>query len=146
MPKALFMYGGWEGHEPDKCAAIVAPMLEASGLEVTLSKDLQVYADVDQLRTYDLIVHCWSFDTITPEQEQGLLAAVESGVGIGGWHGGLLDSFRNSPTYQFMSGGQFVAHPGGQVEFTVNITDHKHPITAGIPDFTLYTEQYYLHM
>jgi uncharacterized protein len=84
MPKALFLYGGWEGHEPDQCAAIVAPLLEASGLKVTLSKDLRVYADVDRLRTYDLIVHCWSFDTITPEQEQGLLAAVESGVGIGG--------------------------------------------------------------
>jgi uncharacterized protein len=84
MPKALFLYGGWEGHEPDQCAAIVAPLLEASGLKVTLSKDLQVYADVDRLRTYDLRVQCWSFDTITPEQEPGLLAAVESGVGIGG--------------------------------------------------------------
>jgi type 1 glutamine amidotransferase len=144
--KALFVYGGWEGHEPVQCAAIVAPMLAASGVAVTQSQSLAPYADVDYLRTFDVIVHSWSFDTITPEQEQGLLAAVESGVGLSGWHGGLLDSFRNNPTYQFMIGGQFVSHPGGQVDFTVNITDHQHPITTGIPDFSLHTEQYYMHM
>jgi len=146
MTKALFVYGGWDGHEPDKCAAIVAPALEASGVDVTLSQDLQVYADVDRVRQYDVIVHSWSFDTITPEQERGLLAAVESGVGLAGWHGGLLDSFRNNPTYQFMVGGQFVSHPGGQVDFEVNITNHDHPITTGLRDFSIHTEQYYLHM
>jgi type 1 glutamine amidotransferase len=35
---------------------------------------------------------------------------------------------------------------GGQVDFQVNITNHDHPITAGIPDFGIHTEQYYLHM
>jgi type 1 glutamine amidotransferase len=72
MTRALFMYGGWEGHEPDICAVIVAPALRASGLDLTLSQDLELYANVDGLRQYDVIVHCWSFDVITPRQEQGL--------------------------------------------------------------------------
>ena len=146
MIKALLAYGGWEGHEPGPCAAIVGPLLEASGVQVTHTRSLEPYADVAYLRTFDVIVQNWSFDSLREEEEHGLLAAVESGVGLCGWHGGLLDSFRNSPPYQFMTGGQFVAHPGGQVEFTVNITDHAHPIATGLDDFTLYTEQYYMHM
>ena len=145
MPSALYVYGGWDGHEPDKVAAIVAPLLEAAGLEVTLSQDLAAYTDPD-LHKYDLIVQCRTMDSITGEQEKGLLAAVESGVGFGGWHGGMLDSFRQNTNYQFMTGGQFVAHPGGVRDYRVNITNHDHPITAGLPDFDMHSEQYYLHV
>ena len=145
MPSALYVYGGWDGHEPDKVAAIVAPLLEAAGLRVTLSQDLAAYTDPD-LHNYYLIVHCRTMDSITGEQEQGLLRAVESGVGFGGWHGGMLDSFRQNTNYQFMTGGQFVAHPGGVRDYRVNITNHDHPITAGLPDFDMHSEQYYLHV
>jgi type 1 glutamine amidotransferase len=85
---------------------------------------------------------------ISPEQERGLLEAVRSGVGLAGFHGGMCDSFRNNTEYQWMTGGNWVAHPGGCIpSYEVKITDPDHEITRGIPDFTLRdTEQYYLHV
>jgi len=83
---------------------------------------------------------------ITGEQEKGLLKAVEQGVGIAGWHGGMADSFRNNTGYQFMVGGQWVAHPDGIREYHVNIIDRQDPITAGIQDFKIKSEQYYMHV
>jgi type 1 glutamine amidotransferase len=83
--------------------------------------------------------------TITREQESGLLAAVKNGVGIAGWHGGLGDSFRQNTEYQWMVGGQWVAHPDGVVDYSVQIIDHADPVTAGIPDFKMHSEQYYMH-
>ena len=87
------------------------------------------------MRSLDLIVPVWTMSTITKEQEKGLLGAVASGVGIAGWHGGMANSFRNNTEYQFMVGGQWVAHPGNIIDYTVNITDHDDPITAGLADF-----------
>ena len=68
-----------------------------------------------------LVVPIWTMGTITKEQEAGLLAAVKSGVGIAGWHGGMGDSFRNNTEYQWMVGGQWVAHPGNMIDYEVNI-------------------------
>jgi type 1 glutamine amidotransferase len=93
-----------------------------------------------------LVVPVWTQGTITKDQEAGLLRAVKSGVGIGGWHGGMGDSFRSNTEYQFMVGGQWVAHPGNVIHYDVNITDHDDPITAGIPDFHMHSEQYFLHV
>jgi hypothetical protein len=45
-----------------------------------------------------------------------------------------------------MTGGNWVAHPGGIVEYEVNIVNHDDPITKGIPDFKMKSEQYYLHV
>jgi uncharacterized protein len=84
--------------------------------------------------------------TITKEQEQGLLGAVAGGVGFAGWHGGMVDAFRNNPNYQFMVGGQWVAHPGNIIDYEVNITNHDDSITAGLTDFAMHSEQYYLHV
>ena len=94
----------------------------------------------------DLVVPIWTMGTITREQEQGLLRAVASGVGIAGHHGGMGDSFRNNTEYQWMVGGQWVAHPGNIIDYTVNITNHTDPITAGLADFQMHSEQYYLHV
>jgi uncharacterized protein len=44
-----------------------------------------------------------------------------------------------------MVGGQWVAHPGNIIQYTVNITDSSDPIVAGLPDFQMRSEQYYLH-
>jgi hypothetical protein len=72
---------------------------------------------------------------------------VEGGVGLGGCHGGMCDSFREATDYQFMTGGQWVAHPGGDdVEYTVRVVDREHEITRGIDDFVVRSEQYYLHV
>src|SRR5205814_4459661 len=107
---------------------------------------LDAYLDADKLRRLDLIVPVWTMGTITKEQEQGLLEAVKSGVGLAGWHGTMADSFRNNTEYQFMVGGQWVAHPGGIIDYRVNIPRHDDPITEGIQDFQMHSEQYYMHV
>ena len=143
--KAIMVWGGWEEHEPKQCADIFAPILEAEGFAVTISDTLDTYKDRDLMAEQDLVVPTWTMGQIEGEQEQGLLAAVDSGVGIAGWHGGMADSFRNNTTYQFMVGGQFVAHPDGIIDYTVNIAAPDDPIVAGLDDFQMHSEQYYMH-
>ena len=143
---ALIVWGGWKGHEPQQVAALFATCLRDKNFEVEVSDTLDAYLDADKLRRLDLIVPVWTMDTITKEQEKGLLDAVKGGVGIAGWHGTMADSFRNNTEYQFMVGGQWVAHPGNIIDYRVNIIDHDDPITAGIPDFSMHSEQYYMHV
>jgi hypothetical protein len=146
MRKALMVWGGWDGHEPKQCVDIFAPFLARNGFDVRISDTLDVYLESDYLRSLSLIVPVWTMGTITREQEQGLLSAVESGVGLAGWHGGMGDSFRNNCDYQFMVGGQWVVHPGGVIDYRVNIINHTDPITAGLDDFDMHSEQYYMHV
>jgi type 1 glutamine amidotransferase len=144
--KALFVWGGWEGHEPKKGVDIFAPFLEEQGYEVEISDTLDTYLDEQKLRSLSLIVHVWTMGTITREQSQGLLDAVKSGVGIAGWHGCMADSFRNDTEYQFMVGGQWVAHPGNIIDYTVQVTRPDDPIMQGISEFAMHSEQYYMHV
>ncbi len=146
MKSALMVWGGWEGHEPKQCVDIFAPYLREQGYEVEVSNTLDAYLDEDKMKALSLIVPVWTMGTITGEQQKGLLEAVRSGVGIAGWHGGMGDSFRMSTEYQFMVGGQWVAHPGGIIPYEVRIVNHDDPITAGLPDFKMLSEQYYMHV
>ncbi len=139
------VWGGWSGHEPQQCVERFAPALRDAGFDVQISDTLDTYRDVEAMSGLSLIVPCWTMDAISAEQLGGLLAAVQAGVGIGGWHGGMADSFRQATEYQFMVGGQWVAHPGNIIDYRVNITDHDDPITAGLADFNMRSEQYYLH-
>lgn len=146
MPKkALFFVGGWDGHEPFQTAKIFANLLKEADYEVEISDTLDVLLDSEKLQALDLIVPTWTMGKITDEQVKGLLNAIESGVGVGGWHGCMGDSFRDSVDFQFMVGGQWVAHPGNIIDYTVQITDHEHEITSGLNDFAMHSEQYYLH-
>ncbi len=144
--KALLVWGGWMGHEPDKCAAIFAPWLKEQGFNVTVSDTLDSYTNQELMSSLTLIVPIWTMGKISKEQEKGLLDAVRGGIGIAGWHGGMADSFRENTEYQFMVGGQWVAHPGGVIDYEVNITDKKDPVTAGLKDFKMHSEQYYMHV
>ena len=117
----LMVWGGWDGHEPRQCVEKVAPVLESEGFDVRVSDSMEVYADAAVMNALSLVVPCWTMGEIAPEQEKGLLEAVRNGVGVAGWHGGMCDAFRNNTSYQFMTGGQWVEHPGGIVEYTVNI-------------------------
>ncbi|MCG3181150.1 MAG: hypothetical protein BIFFINMI_03524 [Phycisphaerae bacterium] len=146
MKKALMVWGGWNGHEPRQCVDVFAPLLQAAGLEVTVRDSLDAYLDVAMMAELSLVVPVWTMGTITREQEKGLLAAVRGGVGIGGWHGGMGDSFRNNTEYQFMVGGQWVAHPENIIDYTVHITRPDDPIVAGLSDFAMHSEQYYMHV
>jgi type 1 glutamine amidotransferase len=146
MKKALIVWGGWSGHEPKQCADLFAPILQAKGFAVEVADTLDVYLDQAKMAALSLIVPVWTMGTITREQQNGLLDAIRGGVGVAGWHGGMGDSFRNNTEYQFMVGGQWVSHPDGITDYVVNITNHTDPITAGIPDFKMHSEQYYMHV
>jgi type 1 glutamine amidotransferase len=146
MPSALMVWGGWEGHEPEKAVGLFAPLLREAGLEVEVLPGITVYDDLERLKRCALIVQCVTWSTISDEQVRNLAAAVEAGVGFGGWHGGVLDSFRSTTQYQYLAGGQYVAHPGGIREVPVQIVDHGHPITAGLPDFSVRTEHYFMNV
>jgi type 1 glutamine amidotransferase len=143
---ALFIAGGWEGHQPQETAALFGGLLRDAGYAVEIADTLDVLLDAERLRALNLIVPVWTMGKITAEQVKGLANAIESGVGLGGWHGGMADSFRETPEYQFMVGGQWVAHPGNIIDYTVQVTDSAHPITEGIRDFAMHSEQYYMHV
>jgi hypothetical protein len=146
MKKMMMVWGGWLGHEPKQCVDIFAPIMEQAGYQVDIFDNLDVYLDSDYLNNLDLTTQVWTMGKITKEQLKGLQEAVKNGVGFGGWHGGMGDSFRESTDYQFMVGGQWVAHPGGVIDYRVNITNHADPITAGLSDFDMHSEQYYMHI
>ncbi|MBM4047378.1 MAG: ThuA domain-containing protein [Planctomycetes bacterium] len=146
MKKALLVWGGWAGHEPKKCVDCLAPILQEKGFEVTISDTLDSFKDKALMESLSLVVPCWTMGTIAREQEQGLLEAVKNGVGTAGWHGGMGDAFRNNTGYQFMVGGQWVAHPDNIREYTVNIVKPDDPIVKGLADFKMKSEQYYMHV
>jgi len=150
MKKALVVYGGWDGHEPEKVAQFYKKTLGGTGLTVELSDTLEVYADKEKLMGLDLIVPHWTMGELSLEQLESILDVVASGVGIAGCHAGLCDAFRNSPDWQFMAGGQLVAHVGAAgidkrgINFEVKIKKGSSPIVEGLDDFKVYDEQYYL--
>jgi uncharacterized protein len=146
MKKALMVWGGWDGHEPQQSVEVFAPFLREQGYDVEISDNMDVYTDEAKMNALSLIVPVWTMGEISGEQWAGLNKAVKSGVGLAGWHGGMCDSFRGNTEYQFMTGGQWVAHPGNIIDYTVNITDREHEITRGINDFAMNSEQYYMHV
>ena len=148
MPgKALIVWGGWDGHQPKQVADVLERALKADGFEVEVSDTLDAFKDAKKLLDLSLIVPHWTMGKITAEQLKPVLEAVQSGVGMAGCHGGMCDAFRDNTDWQFLTGGQWVAHPGNDgVKYTVRITDKAHPITAGVEDFEVASEQYYMHV
>jgi type 1 glutamine amidotransferase len=148
LKKALIVWGGWDGHQPEEVAGIFGEILKAENYQVEISDTLDSYRDAEKLALMDLIVPVWTMGTIEKEQLEPLLHAVkEGGSGIAGCHGGMGDSFRNEVEYQYMVGGQWVAHPGNDgVTYEVDITDDNHPLTKGINGFTVVSEKYYMHV
>jgi uncharacterized protein len=142
---AMIVWGGWEGHQPEECARIVAETLLEDGFAVMKAGETSAFADSDLAR-FDLIVPIFSMGKITDGEAKNLCAAVESGTGLAGFHGGMGDSFRLNTDYQFMTGGQWVAHPGNIISYRVNIVDQKDPVMEGIEDFDYESEQYYMHV
>jgi uncharacterized protein len=139
--RAVVVWGGWPGHQPQEATELFTPYLKENGFDVQVTDDLDAYLDLDGV---DLVVQCISMGEITDEQRKGLDAAVRGGTGLAGWHGGIVDSFRANADYQFITGGQFVSHPGGFVDHEITIVA-DHPIVEGLTHFSLHTEQYYVH-
>jgi type 1 glutamine amidotransferase len=155
---ALIVRGGWDGHQPVETTDTFLPFLEEQGFDVRIEESPAVYADREYLTGVDLIVQNMTMSTIEQAEVDGLRAAVAAGTGLVGWHGGIADSFRASSDYLQLIGGQFAAHPGKHVDervgeqsdnyipHTISITaaGAEHPITAGLDDFELVTEQYWV--
>ena len=144
--KVLMVWGGWQGHHPKELTEKVLEFLKEEGAIVTVSDSLGVYTNKELMEEMDLIFQSWTMGKITKEQEKGLLEAVKNGAGIAGTHGGLGDSFRNNTEYQYMVGGQWVAHPGGVIDYTVQVTDKNDLVTQGLGEFKMHSEQYYMHV
>lgn len=144
MKRALLFHGGWDGHEPKACAEYIAGELRAHHVDVTLSDSLHVLDDRKALASFDLIIPLWTMGEITRDQERNLVETVRAGTGLGGFHGGMGDAFRGALEYQWMVGGQFVAHPDNIRDYVVRITEPNDPIVAGLGDFKVHTEQYYM--
>jgi type 1 glutamine amidotransferase len=156
--KALVVRGGWDGHQPVEATELFIPFLLENGFEVRVEGSTAVYADEDYLRTVDLIVQANTMTSIEWPEFLGLRGAIENGTGLAGWHGGIADSYRNNSDYLQLIGGQFAAHPGKHPdersgEQSDNYVPHliqmtaaaaEHPITQGITDFELITEQYWV--
>lgn len=145
---ALMVRGGWEGHAPIEATDRFAAVLADKGYRVTKSESLDSYLDEALLADTDLIVQCWTMGTITRDQLAGLAAAVRAGTGFAGWHGGMVDAFRNETGYQLLTGGQFVHHPHGFVDYKVRPAPGResNPLVDGLTTYAVNTEQYYVHV
>ncbi|CAM3606614.1 ThuA domain-containing protein [Isoptericola cucumis] len=156
--RALVVRGGWEGHSPEAATDLFLPFLREQGFEVRVESDNEVYADAEVMAATDLVLQCVTMSQISGPALTGLRAAVEAGTGLAGWHGGIADSYRASSDYLQLVGGQFATHPGKEphlrrgdasdnyLPHTIELTDlgREHPITAGLDDVELDTEQYWV--
>ena len=161
--KAIFFVGGWEGHNPTDFADWCANLLYNENFKVDIYDTLEPLEHPERLADADVIIPIWSsaksshkpeFGNMTKKQEDGLLKLIADGCGLAGWHGHMGDAFRDRPTYHFLIGGQFVAHPPGWpdnpipsddfVKYEVNICRPNDPIVKGIKSFELITEQYFM--
>jgi type 1 glutamine amidotransferase len=157
--RALIVRGGWDGHEPVQTTESFIPFLESNGFEVRVEESPAIYADESYMDTVDLLVQINTMNTIEKEEMAGLDRAVRNGMGMAGWHGGIADSYRNTADYLHMIGGQFAHHASkapkeelageqsdNYIPYTVHMTElgKVHPITAGVEDFDLVTEQYWV--
>jgi type 1 glutamine amidotransferase len=144
LKKALIFQGGWDGHQPVQCAALFAGKLAERGFAVEVVDTLDVLNDAARLNALDLIIPLWTGGKLTADQEKNLEDAVINGVGLAGFHGGMCDAFRGAINYQWMTGGQFLCHPDNIKEYLIRILNREDPITRGIPDFKVKSEQYYM--
>ena len=145
MREALIVWGGWSGHEPERCAGVVAGMLEEEGFRVHLDNTTAAFA-MPALTNMSLVVPIVTMAKIEKSEVENLTKAVRGGVGLAGFHGGMCDAFRDAVEYQFMCGGQWVAHPGNIIDYRVNIVRRDDPVMQGIEDFDYRSEQYYMHV
>ena len=146
MRSALIVWGGWNGHDPEECAAIYRRWLHEDGFSVRVETDPEVFLEPG-IKDLSLIIPCTTMSKISREAANNFAAAVEGGVGVGGHHGTMNDAFHDSPIYQFVTGGQWVSHPGNIIDYTVDVTKPDDPIVQGLPaSFPYHSEQYYMHV
>jgi type 1 glutamine amidotransferase len=145
MREAMIVWGGWPGHDPDLCASMIRGWLKAEGFAVRIETTTEAFLD-PALKNLSLIIPIYTMSKIEKPEALALCDAVKSGVGLAGHHGGMCDAFRDNVDYQFMCGGQWVAHPGNIIDYKVDVTRPDDPVMAGIDSFEHRSEQYYMHV
>jgi type 1 glutamine amidotransferase len=143
MPRALIVWGGWEGHRPRETAEAMAALLGGEGYDTVVTHDYATLGAPD-ISSMDLVVPVITNDEIDREVIARLTAAVRGGVGLAGAHTPTT-AFRRSVEYQFLLGAQWVSHPGNIIDFRVDVAQPDDPVMAGIESFDYRSEQYYLH-
>ncbi len=143
--KALIFWGGWQGHTPERSANVVRDILSDNGFDVQIEQGTSALANL-AIGDFNLIVPVVTMSTIEKPELDNLIRAVRNGTGFAGFHGTMCDSFRNEPDYQFMTGGQWVAHPGNIIDYRIDIAKPLDPIVEGIGSFLYRSEQYYMHV
>ncbi|MBE5784156.1 MAG: hypothetical protein E7329_12695 [Clostridiales bacterium] len=147
MKKVWIFQGGWTGHEPHLTSVRFAKMMEKHGYETVIYDTLEPLGNLEEMLKVDLMVFCWTMSELDRQYASNIAKAVGAGVGLAGCHGGMCDAFRQCVEWQFITGGQWVAHPGGDgVEYMVNICHGSSPIVEGLEDFPVCSEHYYLHI
>jgi uncharacterized protein len=150
MSRVLFLSGGWPGHRPHEVASWAGGVMSDLAFEVETIEDPH---RLDQdLSAYDLIVIGWTqamtTEDLTEAAEERLHEAVRAGTGLAGWHG-MAAAFRASLRFSLLAGASFLDHPGGEgvpVPYKIEIVDHDHPVTRGVNDIEIASEQYYMHV
>ncbi|MBQ9788580.1 MAG: ThuA domain-containing protein [Lentisphaeria bacterium] len=145
MNKALIFRGGWAGHDPVNTSDMVAEKLRSNGVEVDIFDSQECLLDPDLSSKYSVIIPVWTMGELISGASQAIEKAVRAGVGIAGWHGGMCDAFRNDTSYQFITGGQWVAHPGNIIDYEVEIVSED-PIVQDFKILKIHSEQYYMHV
>ncbi|MCL1855579.1 MAG: ThuA domain-containing protein [Clostridia bacterium] len=147
MKKALIFQGGWNGHEPELVSERFAGLLRKRGFTAEVYGTLDCLNDLESMMKLDLIVACQTMSELPKTCSDNLSKAIGAGVGLAGCHGGMCDAFRGDTQWQFITGGQWVSHPGGDgIHYRVNIHHGSGPITEGLQDFEVCSEHYYLHV
>ncbi|KRV49799.1 hypothetical protein AQ490_19080 [Wenjunlia vitaminophila] len=143
--QALVVRGGWDGNHPVQTTNLFMSFLRENGFRILVEDCLEVYEDEDLLVETDLIVQCWTRGDITAGESAGLIAAVRAGTGFAGWHGGVVDAFREDLDYQLLIGGKFLTHQQGPGRHRIHLTaEHAdHPVIAGLDDFDIHAEPYW---
>ncbi len=144
--KALILCGGWQGHQPKLVAKRFKDVLEKEGYEVEIVDSLTKASKID-FKEYNLIMPLWTMAKDAPINNKvikKICEAVNAGCGLASCHGGIIDAFRQSTDWQYMTGAQWVYH-GEQREYTVKYVDDDDFFTNGLKEFSVKGEQYYVH-
>lgn len=138
VTKVLFMVGG-PFHDNAELYPIIEKKLEGTGeFKITRSKDLNEFK-AENIKKYDMVMIYLTRETLTKEQEQGLVSFVENGKSLIGMHC-VTDAFRDSNAYWKLVGGLFRTH--GHETFQVNVTAKRNPIVQGMSSFSINDETY----
>jgi len=138
MKSILIIWGGWQGHDPQGVAEKLANILTDHRYQVDVRSDLGVLIN-ENLKTYDVLIPIWSCGIASPIYIQPLLEAIESGLGLVTWHGGI-NWFDQADYYDLI--GAYYLRDTPVESYSVQLEDHA--FTKGLTDFDIKSETYYM--